>query len=136
VHFGFSAAGDARIGAAQLYRLLPAGAWTGPLLGVSRDLERAVELAREAVALQPQRIEYAKELGVALLCRAAESGAPGDDAEARHVLGSALALPVRTPYERTDRRHVAALLAGPAASACSYSRDAYDAGPRVAEAAP
>jgi tetratricopeptide (TPR) repeat protein len=136
VHFGFSAAGDARVGAAQLYRLLPGGAWTGPLLGVSRDLDRSVALAREALALQPQRIEYAKELGVALLCQAHETGRAQEEAEARRVLRAALGLPVRTPYERTDRRHVQELLGGPPASACGYSRDAWEAGPLVAELKP
>jgi hypothetical protein len=136
VHFGFSAAGDARVGAAQLYRLLPAGAWAGPLLGVSRDLDRSVALAREALALQPRRIEYAKELGVALLCRAHEAGRSDDASEARRVLGAALELPVRTPYERLDRRHVKELLDGPAASACGYSRDTFEAGLLVAELAP
>ena len=85
VHFGFSAAGDARAGAAQLYRLLPDGAWARRVLGVARDLDRAVVLAREALALQPIRIEYAKELGVALLCRA------DDDMEAGPRRGGARA---------------------------------------------
>jgi hypothetical protein len=134
VHFGFSAAGDARAGAAQLYRLLPDGVWARPLLGTARDLERAVALAREALAIQPVRIEYAKELGVALLCRAATSG--GDLGEARRVLAAAQALPARTPYERTDRRHVAELLASPPSAACGYSRDAWDAGTQIAGFAP
>jgi tetratricopeptide (TPR) repeat protein len=132
VHFGFSTAGDARAGAAQLYRLLPA--WGRAVLGVSRDLDRAVALAREALALQPVRIEYAKELGVALLCRAATQG--GDLAEARRVLHAAEALPVRTPYERTDLRHVRQLQSAPPEAACGYSRDAWDAGTRLAEVAP
>jgi hypothetical protein len=132
VHFGFSAAGDARAGAAQLYRLLPS--WARPVIGVSRDLDRAVALAREALALQPVRIEYAKELGVALLCRAAAN--EGDLAEARRVLRDAEALPVRTPYERTDLRHVRQLRNAPPAAACGYSRDAWDAGERIAEASP
>jgi tetratricopeptide (TPR) repeat protein len=134
VHFGFSAAGDARVGAAQLYRLLPSGAWARPLIGVARDLDRAVALAREALAMQPVRIEYAKELGVALLCRS--GGAGPDLAEAQRALRGALSLPVRTPYERTDRRHARELLDGPAERACGYSRDAWDAGLRLAELAP
>ena len=135
-HFGFSAAGDARAGAAQLYRLLPGGAWARPLIGVERDLDRAVALAREALAIQPVRLEYAKELGVALLCRSHEAGREQDALEARRVLGAALALPVRTPYERTDRRHVQELLVGPTSSACGYSRDAWDAGALVAGVTP
>jgi tetratricopeptide (TPR) repeat protein len=136
VHFGFSAAGDARAGAAQLYRLLPGGAWARPVIGVGRDLDRAVELSREALELQPVRIEYAKELGVALLCRASERGDGRDLEEGRGVLGRALALPVRTPYERVDHAHVAQLLASDPTRACGYSRDAWDAGTQLAEVAP
>ena len=132
VHFGFSAAADARAGAAQLYRLLPDGVWVRPVIGVGRDLDRAVALAREALAIQPLRIEYAKELGVALLCRAATQG--GDLAEAQRVLRAAQELPVRTPYELTDRRHVGELLTHPPEAACGYSRDAWDAGTLVAGA--
>jgi len=136
-HFGLTAAGDARLGAAQVYRLLPGGAWARPLLGVSRDLDRSVTLAAEALALQPQRIEYAKELGVSLLCRSSERHDAGDAAEAERVLRAALELPVRTPYERTDRRHVLELLDGDPARACGYSRDAWDGGTTlVAEHAP
>jgi tetratricopeptide (TPR) repeat protein len=130
VHFGFSAAGDARAGAAQLYRLLPDGAWAHQVLGVARDLDRAIMLAREALALQPLRIEYAKELGVALLCRAETAG--GDRSEAERVLRAAQSLPVRTPYELTDRRHAQELLASPPGAACFYSRDAWDADRLVA----
>ena len=136
VHFGFSAAGDARAGAAQLYRLLPAGAWARPVIGVTRDLDRAVALSREALALQPVRVEYAKELGVALLCRAAVQGDRRDLDEAHGVLRHALELPVRTPYERTDHRHVEQLLASDPARACGYSRDAWDAGTQLAGVAP
>jgi tetratricopeptide (TPR) repeat protein len=131
--FGFTTAGDARIGAAQLYRLLPAGPWVKPLLGVSRDPDRAVALAREAVEIQPVRLEYAKELGVALLCRASQPGRQADQEEARTVLRAALALPVRTSYERTDHRHVRALLDTPPERACEYSRDNWDAPDTLAE---
>jgi tetratricopeptide (TPR) repeat protein len=129
-HFGFSAAGDARAGAAQLYRLLPDGAWAGRVLGVSRDLDRAVALAREALALQPFRIEYAKELGVALLCRADTKG--GDRSEAERVLRSVQSLPARTSYDLTDRRHAQQLLASRPGSACAYSRDTWEADRLVA----
>jgi tetratricopeptide (TPR) repeat protein len=134
VHFGFSAAGDARAGAAQLYRLLPDGAWARRVLGVARDLDRAVVLAREALAVQPIRIEYAKELGVALLCRADTNG--GNRAEGERVLRSAQSLPARTPYELTDRRHAQQLLSSPPGAACSYSRDTWEAGRLVAGVTP
>jgi tetratricopeptide (TPR) repeat protein len=135
-HFGFSAAGDARAGAAQLYRLLPAGVWAQPVIGVARDLDRAVALSREALALQPVRLEYAKELGVALLCRAGVQGDRRDLDEGQRVLRAALELPVRTPYERTDHHHAEELLASNPERACGYSRDAWDAGTQLAEMAP
>ena len=131
VHFGFSAAGDARAGAAQLYRLLPDGAWARPVIGVARDLDRAVALAREALEIQPVRIEYAKELGVALLCRAATRG--GDRAEAQRVLrdgaGAAGAHVVRAHRPASCRRSCSRARR---TRACGYSRDAWDAGALVA----
>jgi tetratricopeptide (TPR) repeat protein len=122
-HFNHFAQGDALYGAAQLYRLLPEGAWAGRVIGVRGDLDRAVELARGALALQSNRIEYAKELGIDLLCRGARRERAADVAEGRRILRRAAALPVRSVYDRIDRGHVERLLAEPAASACDYSRD-------------
>jgi hypothetical protein len=122
-HFGHSAYGDALYGAAQLYRMLPDAAWAEPVLGVRGDLGRAVALAREAVALQPNRLEYAKELAADLLCRSSRKAQPADLEEGRRVLRGALSLPARTLYEKIDRRHVERLLAEPPERACDYSRD-------------
>jgi tetratricopeptide (TPR) repeat protein len=121
--FNHSAYADALYGAAQLYRLLPEGSWAEPLIGVRGDLDRAVGLAREALALQPNSIEYAKELGVDLLCRGARRERGEDVDEGLRVLEGARALPVRTLYERVDRRHVEGLLGAPPERACGYSRD-------------
>jgi hypothetical protein len=132
-HYNHSAYGDALYGAAQLYRMLPEGAWAGPLLGVRGDLDRAVALARGAVAIQPNRLEYAKELGADLLCRGARLGASDDLDEAQRVLRSALGLPARTLYERVDQQHVGRLLTEPPANACGYSRDLWSAGTHEAD---
>jgi len=128
-HFNYSAYGDALYGAAQLYRMLPDGGWAEPLLGVRGDLDRSVQLAREALALQPNRIEYAKELGADLLCRGARHARSEDLDEARRVLRGALALPVRTLYEHVDRDHALGLLAAPPERACEYSRDLWHDAP-------
>jgi len=122
-HFGHSAYADALYGAAQLYRMLPEGAWAQPVIGVRGDLDRAVTLAREALARQSNRLEYAKELGADLLCRGARRSRSEDLADGRRVLGEALGLPARTLYDRIDRRHVERLLEEPPERACSYSRD-------------
>jgi hypothetical protein len=122
-HFNHYAHADALYGAAQLYRLLPEGEWASHAIGVRGDLDRAVALARGALAMQPNRIEYAKELGVDLLCRGARRASDADVAEGRRVLRDAAALPVRSLYDRVDRRHVDRLAAEPAEHACEYSRD-------------
>jgi tetratricopeptide (TPR) repeat protein len=122
-HFNHYAEGDALYGAAQLYRLLPEGGWAAPAIGVRGDLDRAVALARRALAMQANRIEYAKELGADLLCRGARRASAADVAEGRRVLRDAAALPVRSLYDRVDRHHVERLIDEPAERACDYSRD-------------
>ena len=118
--FGFSTRGDALHALAQFYRLAPTG-WYMRLVGTSGNLNRAIELSRESVALQPVRIEYRKELAVELLCRAAD----GDVAEARAQLEAVREIPAITPIDRIDQVHARALLREPTASPCSYSRDAF-----------
>jgi tetratricopeptide (TPR) repeat protein len=125
--FGHSALADALYGAAQLYRLLPDGPLVGLAIGVDRDLDRAVALLRRARAIQPDRLEYAKELGVALLCRGAERDREEDLRAGRAALEESLALPAPTTFDRTDRRHAAELLASPPEAACGYSRDLWGA---------
>jgi hypothetical protein len=125
--FGHTARGDALHGAAQLYRLLPDSRLTAGVLGVRGDLERSVALSREALALQPRRVEYRLELGVELLCRASRDGSSVDLAEGRALLESLGTLPVRTDFERTDLHHARELLQAPPERACGYSRDAWSA---------
>jgi hypothetical protein len=132
--FGHTARGDALHGAAQLYRLLPDSRLTAGILGVRGDLERAVALSREALALQPRRLEYRLELAVELLCRASRSGAADELAEGRALLESVGTLAVRTDFERTDLRHAQELLAAPPERACGYSRDAWSAATELVRA--
>jgi hypothetical protein len=120
--FGFSTRGDALHALAQFYRLAPSG-WYMRFVGTSGNLERAIELSRESVALQPVRIEYRVELAVELLCR----GADGDAAEARAQIESLSAIPAITPIDHIDQAHASALLREPVPNVCSYSRDAFEA---------
>jgi tetratricopeptide (TPR) repeat protein len=118
--FGFTTRGDALYALAQYYRLAPDG-WYMRLIGTSGDRDGAVELARDAVEIQPVRIEYRKELAVALLCR----GARGDARAAADQLRALLALPATTEIDRVDREHARMLLAEPPANVCWYSRDGF-----------
>jgi hypothetical protein len=118
--FGFSTRGDALYALAQFYRLAPDG-WYMHLVGTSGDRTRAVQLASEAVRMQEVRIEYRKELAVALLCR----GAQGDAEQARRELGALLELPAITALDRVDQEHARALQARVPANVCWYSRDGF-----------
>jgi hypothetical protein len=118
--FGFSSRGDALYALAQFYRLAPEG-WYMGLVGTRGDHERAVALAREAVAVQPVRIEYRKELAVALLCR----GRNGDAGDARRELAALLEIPPITPLDRIDQAHARALLERVPDNVCWYSRDGF-----------
>ncbi|MGH7291876.1 MAG: hypothetical protein ACREJT_11740, partial [Myxococcota bacterium] len=116
--FGFSTRADALHALAQFYRLAPTG-WYMALVGTRGNIDRSIELSREAVALQPVRIEYRKELAVELLCRAGS----GDADEARTQVAALKAIPAITPLDTIDQAHADALLAAPQSRVCSYSRD-------------
>jgi hypothetical protein len=118
--FGFSTRGDALHVLAQFYRLAPSG-WYMSLVGASGNLDRAIDLSREAVSLQPVRIEYRKELAVELLCR----GSAEDREAARAELAALLAIPAITRIDRIDQSHARILLDEPPAAACAYSRDSF-----------
>jgi hypothetical protein len=117
---GFTTRGDALHALAQFYRLAP-DAWYMGLVGTRGNLDRAVELSRQAVAIQPRRIEYHKELGVALLCR----GRSDDLEAAARELREVLALPAITPLDQVDQRHARRLLEQRPANVCWYSRDGF-----------
>lgn len=118
--FGFSTRGDALHALAQFYRLAPSG-WYMSLVGASGNLDRAIELSREAVALQPVRIEYRKELAVELLCRNGDA----DRAQAHDELEALLAIPAITRLDEIDHGHARVLLHDPPDDVCSYSRDSF-----------
>jgi tetratricopeptide (TPR) repeat protein len=117
--FGYSTHGNALHALAQFYRLAP-DAWYMAAVGTRGDIERAVDLSREAVAAQPVRIEFRKGLAVALLCRGREEDRRAAEAE----LLKLLELPAITPIDRIDHTHANLLLRGAIPNVCWYSRDA------------
>lgn len=124
-HFGDSAHADALNGAAQFYRLMPQSTLVKSLFGVAGNLDRSVELVEQAFSLQPDRIEYAKELGVSLLCRGAKTGSARDIERAKQILQTGLAQTAYTNLEVIDQRHLRRLLQIEPARACAYSRDGW-----------
>lgn len=119
VFFGYSTHGNALYALAQFYRLAP-DAWYMAAVGTRGDIDRAIALSRDAVAVQPLRIEFHKELAVALLCRGREEDRQAAGAELQKLLD----LPAITPIDRIDHEHARLLLRNAIPDVCWYSRDA------------
>jgi tetratricopeptide (TPR) repeat protein len=98
-------------GAAVFFRMLPHAAWSR-WLGIEGDAVRAVEMARRAAELAPDRADYRAELGAALLCEASRTGDERSRAEGDSVL--------RTLREGAAAARARALLAAPE-EACDSS---------------
>lgn len=107
----------------QLYRLLPDWQILAWLFGTQGDLDQSIIMLRRAVALEPQRIEHVKELGVSLLCRGQKQGRPEDITEGRELLHGIDLMPIIKPSDKVDKTHARMLLHEPSL-ACGYSRDA------------
>lgn len=119
--FGSSTRANALHSLAQFYRLAP-DAWYMAAVGTRGDIDRAIELSRRAIALQPARIDFRVELAVERLCR----GASGDRGEAVTVLRAARELPAVTTIDRMDQVHARLLLQDSIPDVCWYSRDAVE----------
>ena len=87
------------------------------------DLEKSVAMNRQAVELEPQRIEHVKELGLSLICLGQKRDQPEKVEEGKKILRGIAGLPVIKPSDKIDREHARMLLQDPSL-ACGYSRDA------------
>jgi tetratricopeptide (TPR) repeat protein len=127
-----------RYGLGVFYRMVP-DMWIVQLLAGTRgDVAKSVRYFREAVQVQPYRLELLKELAASLLCY----GYDRDDPKATEE-GMTLLRRVQTgeftgrdprATDEIDLRHVADLLREPA-RACGYSRDGYEDARKEAERA-
>jgi tetratricopeptide (TPR) repeat protein len=118
--------GDAYNALGQFYRVLPEWLCTFPfkqLVGTCGDLAKSVEYQRKAVAREPQRIEYQKELGISLICDGQKHDKPEEVTEGKKILNDLQALPEIKKTDPIDKQHAKQILADPSL-ACGYSRDA------------
>lgn len=102
--------GQLYYGAAAFYRMLPGGAWARWVLGMRGDPERAVDLARRATLVSPEKPAYRVELGAALLCHASRSGDRAAGAEGRRLL---TVVETHAAADTPERVRAAGLLAAP-----------------------
>lgn len=122
---GFTIVGDAHFALGQFYRLVPDSGLAKMLLGTRGSIDKSIEHLRKAVALQADRGDYLKELGVSLLCKFDKNNDVKLAQEAETLFGTA-ALSPTWAYETVelDKAHMLKLLQNPD-DACAYSRDNY-----------
>lgn len=101
-------------GASQYFRRLPRSSLLSWILGVRGDSRRAVVLARDALALEPDNPEYRFELAATLLCRVTRHREPAGHHEAWLLLEGL------KDAEDEDLRAAAAALAEEPQAACGY----------------
>lgn len=122
---GFATAGDTQCGLGIYYRLVPDWWIVKVLTGTRGDIDKAISHLRESIRYQPYRIEYNKELGISLLCRAHRQDSAADLKEGIDVLKKTLEMPTLLGTDDIDKRHIEELLKNPK-RACGYSRDGYE----------
>jgi hypothetical protein len=113
--------------AAAFYRMLPDSRVLELSIGARGDPERSLDLARRAVAIAGQRIDYHVGLGASLLCASHAGGRQELASEGRAVLRRVGELRDLMPTDSLDRRAARRLLEDPEL-ACGSSRDDWVAG--------
>jgi tetratricopeptide (TPR) repeat protein len=110
----------------MFYRVVPEWLCYFPfkqIIGTCGDLEKSVEYQRKAVALEPNRVEFHRELAVSLLCHGQQYDVPEEIEEAKKILIKIQSMPGQKSWGKIDKEHARMLLEDPSI-ACGYQRDA------------
>lgn len=116
--------GNLHYASAVFYRTAPEWFWLEWIIGVRGDLERALGDVRQALAQNPERIDYQIELGTILLCLGERRGETARTQEGIEALKRALELPPVLESDPIDQRYARLLIERPA-QACTWSRDGF-----------
>jgi len=119
---GHSSLANAYYALGQFYRLVPDSWFVRLLFGVRGDISKSAGMLKKAVAIEPERLEFTKELGLALICHGQEKDLPALIEEGEGYLRKVASLPVTEPSDRIDKIHAQMLLDDPSLC-CGYSRD-------------
>jgi len=117
--------GDTHYALGMFYRVVPEWLCHFPLkqiIGTCGDKEKSVDYQRKALACEPERIGYNKELAVSLLCHGQKYKRPEEIEEAKKLLNGLQSLPAVRPMDKIDKEH-AKMLLDDISIACGYSRD-------------
>jgi len=120
-----NALGDIYDALGQFYRMLPEWMCTigvRQVVGVCGDLKKSITYLRKAVAREPNRIEYRKDLGISVICHGLKRDKPAQVEEGKKILTRLLPLPSVKKTDDIDKEHARMILADPSL-ACGYSRD-------------
>jgi hypothetical protein len=122
--FTNSTLGNLYYAGAVFYRVMPEWIWLDWLIGVRGDIEKSLDMIRQATLLDRDRIDYQVEMGAILLCYAERRGAEWARVEGQQVLE---ATPDLRPRFRTDEidLELAARLLASRELACGFSRDGW-----------
>ena len=123
VHGEANTLGDAYYALGIFYRLVPEWSVVQLLYKTKGDKKKGIDMLRKAVAVEPERLEYAKELGIALICYGQTTNNQASTDEGKKVLQKVLTMTEYKPTDKIDKDHAKAILADPK-TACGYSRDA------------
>lgn len=117
-----SAYPDSYYALGMYYRLVPEWGIIKLLYGTKGDKKKSVELLRKAIEMEPKRVEYAKELGVSLVCLGQSTKNQEVIDEGVQWLKKAQTIPTLKPTDEIDKQHCQMVLKN-LKMACGYSRD-------------
>jgi tetratricopeptide (TPR) repeat protein len=118
---GSTTLGNLHYAAASFYRILPEWFWLRLLIGVRGSAERAMEHARAALEIQPERVDYQVEYGATLICRGTREDEPRWTAMGVSVLQQASVAPRSLPSDALDQEYALELIEDPT-QGCNFSR--------------
>jgi len=116
--------GDVYFALGQFYRLCPDWMIVKMLTGTKGDIDQSISWLRKGVKFSPTRPEMAKELGVSLLCKAANEDDAAALAEGKKWLQKAQGMPAQKDTDNIDKKQIPIILSK-VDDACGYSRDGW-----------
>jgi hypothetical protein len=116
-----STEGGADLALCEFYRKVPDSVLMSMIYKTRGNLDKSVSYCQAALKIIPERIDYNKELGVALTCRGQKKGSQQDIDAGKKYLEKVGKIPARTDLDRFDQADAQKILANPK-MACGYAR--------------
>jgi len=121
----YSGKADTYYAMGQYYRVVPEWLKYFPfkqIFSTHGDKKKSIEYQRKAVAIEPKRVEYHKELAISLICHGNSYNIPDEIEEGKKILINLNSLPTIKETDKIDKEHARMLLKD-LSLACGYVRD-------------